>query len=220
MNFPSFFLLLLPHQAFQHNHGKERIWSNCEEFFLTNNMIAGAERITIGLGRSNLSVVCTVDNTTSEVIMLLQHSTMDFIKVDGFQEPGSFHQVVDYELSLAEMVGLLGVSSRCWQILEFRQYFSTLVTFLTMMRNLLAESRCHQAGLSSYSWWLGGLDSVSRGWSCPGRCSCDSRTAGVWLADRLTITDPALLPVISVALGDTGHPRDDKMGRIRISPLM
>ena len=102
-------------------------------------MIAGAERITIGLGRSNLSVVCTVDNTTSEVIMLLQHSTMDFIKVDGFQEPGSFHQVVDYELSLAEMVGLLGVSSRCWQILEFRQYFSTLVKFLTMMRNLLAE---------------------------------------------------------------------------------
>ena len=139
MNFPLFFLLLLPHQAFQYNHGKGRIWSNCEEFFLTNNMIAGAERITIGLGRSNLSVVCTVDNTTSEVIMLLQHSTMDFIKVDGFQEPGSFHQVVDYELSLAEMVGLLGVSSRCWQILEFRQYFSTLVKFLKMMRNLLAE---------------------------------------------------------------------------------
>ena len=42
----------------------------------------------------------------------------------------------------------------------------------------------------------------------------------VWLEDTVMLEDKRLLPVMAVGLGDTGTPLDQKMGRVRVSPLM
>ena len=43
---------------------------------------------------------------------------------------------------------------------------------------------------------------------------------GLWLEDIMRLEDKKLLPVRAIALGDTGTPLDNKMGRVRLSPLM
>ena len=92
--------------------------------------------------------------------------------------------------------------------------------------------QCHQSALSSYAWWISG-QSVSQSvsqfcvvggeeeieWECGPGCSCDRVLEGSWLEDSVTVEDKSLLPVMAVALGDTGTPLDQKAGRVRVSPL-
>ena len=41
--------------------------------------------VTLRAESSNLTVLCRVDDMTGEVLILVLHTIMDFIKVDGFQ---------------------------------------------------------------------------------------------------------------------------------------
>ena len=83
--FPTFFMFLLPCPS-----TLLLLYNSCEDFFLTSGFLAVEKRVLLRVDSYNLSVVCRVDQDTGEVLTTINHTIMDFIKVDGFQVKNLF----------------------------------------------------------------------------------------------------------------------------------
>ena len=120
--FPLFVMFLLPHPS-----TLLLLYNSCEDFFLTTGLLAGEKRVLLRMDSYNLSVVCRLDQDTGEVLTTINHTIMDFIKVDGFQvknlflmkmkimvlqDAGSFFQIVHYDLTEQEISLLMRTSRR------------------------------------------------------------------------------------------------------------
>ena len=79
-----------------------QVFDNCEDYFVSHKaswglslsyyrniylskVLSGERMVTLRAESSNLTVLCRVDDMTGEVLLLVLHTIMDFIKVDGFQ---------------------------------------------------------------------------------------------------------------------------------------
>ena len=62
-----------------------QVFDSCEDYCLTSGLVSGERKVLLRLDTSNISVVCGVDKTRGEVLTTINHTVMDFIKVDGFQ---------------------------------------------------------------------------------------------------------------------------------------
>ena len=62
-----------------------QVFDSCEDYCLTSGLVSGERKVLLRLDTSNVSVVCGVDQTRGEVLTTINHTVMDFIKVDGFQ---------------------------------------------------------------------------------------------------------------------------------------
>ena len=82
--FTTFFMFLLPCPSIL------LLYNSCEDFFLTSGFLAVEKRVLLRVDSYNLSVVCRVDQDTGEVLTTINHTIMDFIKVDGFQVKNLF----------------------------------------------------------------------------------------------------------------------------------
>ncbi|XP_049869625.1 neurexin-4 [Pectinophora gossypiella] len=166
------------------------------------------------------------------VITAVQHSVTANTVVDGYQEPGSFKQDVEYDASRAQLEALLNRSDSCWQRLEYMCRHSRLL-----------NSPSEEANFHPFAWWVSrtgqrmdywaGAQPGSRMCACgvlgacsdPTKwCNCDAEYSPLkpdeFQVDGGEITEKEFLPVKQLRFGDTGSHLDEKEGRYTLGPLL
>ena len=169
-------------------------------------------------------VNCELSNQ-GEYITSINHSNEESTKVDGFQEPGSFNQIVHYDIAEEAINQLLQMSERCSQSLSY-----------SCKKSRLFSSHYNDTFVP-YGWWVSWKNSrmdywagaIPGSWMCScgtnrechdtsKRCNCDSEFDG-WLQDGGEITIKDHLPVRALHFGDTGTALDNKEGRFNLGML-
>ncbi|XP_012057418.1 PREDICTED: neurexin-4 isoform X2 [Atta cephalotes] len=172
-------------------------------------------------------VTCEV-LSDGRVMTFLHHSNEQLTPVDGFQEPGSFIQDINYDADFDQIEALLNRSISCTQRISYEckhsKLFNTPVPPGDYFRpNSWWVSRNNQ----KMDYWGGAL-SGSRKCECgiEGKCTditkwcnCDSDLDG-WFIDSGEIREKEHLPVKQLRFGDTGTPLDEKEGRYTLGPLI
>ncbi|XP_011050796.1 PREDICTED: neurexin-4 isoform X2 [Acromyrmex echinatior] len=172
-------------------------------------------------------VTCEV-LSDGRVMTFLHHSNEQLTPVDGFQEPGSFIQDINYDADFDQIEALLNRSISCTQRISYEckhsKLFNTPVPPGDYFRpNSWWVSRNNQ----KMDYWGGAL-SGSRKCECgiEGKCTditkwcnCDS-DLDEWFVDSGEIREKEHLPVKQLRFGDTGTPLDEKEGRYTLGPLI
>ncbi|XP_011306844.1 neurexin-4 isoform X1 [Fopius arisanus] len=162
------------------------------------------------------------------VMTVVRHSNELATPVDGFQEPGSFIQDINYDANYDQIEALLNRSISCRQRINYACKHSKLF-----------NTPVHQGeAFTPNSWWVSRGNKKMDYWggALPGSmkcecgvlgncadptkwCNCDSGFEG-WLEDGGDITEKENLPVRQLRFGDTGTPLDEKEGRYTLGPLI
>ena len=154
-------------------------------------------------------------------ITYIGHLNDEATVVNGFDEKGSFTQIIHYEASLPAIEALISTSGKCSQKLDYECKRS----------KLFGSPVANRSEFSPYGFWTSRQGQVMDFWAGaePGSfmckcgiekscydaekwCNCDSAHDD-WLMDGGEITQQDFLPVKSLHFGDTGTPMDDKEGR-------
>ena len=148
-------------------------------------------------------------------------------KVDGFEDKGSFQQIIHYDATLEMMEALVNRSIACEQKLGYDCKRSRL------LNTPVGDSD----NFSPYGYWVSRQNKVMDYWagSLPGSRKCECGLLGVcfdpdkwcncdsghddWLWDGGEIIEKQYLPVRALHFGDTGTPLDRKEGRFSLGPL-
>ena len=200
-------------------------YRSCAQYLHFTGYTGLAHQVTLDLDGVGplppISVSCRLGHE-GEVFTLIRHGNEEATKVDGFQERGSFQQVIYYQADAAAMEALVGRSTWCSQNLTYDCRGSRLM-----------EGWQREGG---WGWWetWGGLRADywpgggAGGCACGLRgdcanssllCNCDSGAPDSWLQDGGQITDRTALPVRALYFGDTGTPLDTREGSFRLGPL-
>ncbi|XP_065156246.1 neurexin-4 isoform X1 [Atheta coriaria] len=158
---------------------------------------------------------------------VLQHSNEHVTHVDGFQEPGSFRQDIQYDANDDQIEALLNRSLTCRQHIQY-----------SCKSSRLFNSPSDELNYKPFSWWVsrhnqrmdywGGALPGSRKCECgilgncrdPTKwCNCDANYDD-WAMDGGDITEKENLPVRQLRFGDTGNALDEKEGRYALGPLI
>jgi len=160
-------------------------------------------------------------------ITYVGHQNEEATKVDGFEEKGSFSQVIYYDATMEMMEALINRSSSCVQKLGYDCKRSRL------LNTPVGDSD----NFSPYGYWVSRQNRMMDYWagSLPGSRKCECGLLGVcfdpdkwcncdsghddWLWDGGEITQKEYLPVRALHFGDTGNPLDRKEGRFSLGPL-
>ncbi|KAK2575769.1 hypothetical protein KPH14_007155 [Odynerus spinipes] len=162
------------------------------------------------------------------VMTVLRHSNENPTPVDGFEEPGSFTQDINYDADLDQIEAFMNRSTRCRQRIKYECKHSKLFNSPVPQGDYFRPN----------SWWVsrqnqkmdywGGALPGSRKCECgilgncadPTKwCNCDADLEGR-LEDSGDITEKEYLPVKQLRFGDTGTPLDEKEGKYTLGPLI
>lgn len=168
--------------------------------------------------------------TDGRIMTVLRHSNEQTTPVDGFQEPGSFQQDIEYEADVDQIEALLNRSVSCHQRITYycrnSKLFNTPVDEVSFNPFGYWVSKHNQ----KMDYWGGSIPG-SRKCECgilgqcvestsgqPHWCNCD---AGLdrWVEDTGEIQEKEHLPVKQLRFGDTGNALDEKEGRYTLGPL-
>ncbi|XP_053603353.1 neurexin-4 isoform X1 [Plodia interpunctella] len=170
--------------------------------------------------------------TDGRILTAVQHTASSGSVVDGYQEPGSFRQDVEYDASRSQLEALLNRSHSCQQRLEYMCRHSRLL-----------NSPSEEATFRPFAWWVSrtgksmdywaGAPAGSRMCACgvlaacvdeTKWCNCDAEYPRLspeeFQTDGGEITDKEFLPVKQLRFGDTGSHLDEKEGRYSLGPLL
>lgn len=142
------------------------------------------------------------------VLSVLRHSNEQTTPVDGFHEPGSFKQDIQYDADMEQVEALLNRSSSCRQRISY-----------SCQSSRIFNSPSDEFNFNPLSWWVsrnnqkmdywGGALPGSRKCECgilgtcvdPTKwCNCDAGLES-WNEDSGDITDKDSLPVKQLRLG-------------------
>ncbi|XP_066260020.1 neurexin-4 isoform X2 [Euwallacea similis] len=164
------------------------------------------------------------DGTVSTIV---HHGNEATTPVDGFQDPGSFVQDIQYEANEDQIIALLNRSTTCTQHIQY-----------ACKQARLFNSPSEEQRFQPFSWWVsrknqkmdywgGGLPG-SRKCECgvmgtcndPTKwCNCDG-DANYWLVDAGELSEKDDLPVKQLRFGDTGSALDEREARYTLGPLV
>ncbi|XP_059490529.1 neurexin-4 isoform X2 [Neocloeon triangulifer] len=160
------------------------------------------------------------------VLTLVGHQNQQPIRVDGFQEPGSYSQDILYEADKYQIEALMNRSLSCHQRITYNcrhsKLFNTPATEDTFRPLTWWVSKNNQ----KMDYWGGALPG-SRSCECGiwgnciderKSCNCDADLDS-WTSDSGDITQMEHLPVKQVRIGDTGTPLDEKEAMYTLGPL-
>ncbi len=132
---------------------------------------------------------------------VLHHKNENPTTVNGHEAPGAYKFSFTYSLDLSIITSMISKSSHCQQF---------------------TRARCYHAYITGTSW-VQGRDGQNLGWgggqgagtgcacgitgSCAGssssKCNCDANDK-VWRSDEGYVIKKDVLPITSIAVGDTG----------------
>ena len=69
-----------------------------------------------------------LSDDTEQAITVVRHQSMDPVKVDGYQEPGSYVRPIIYDTNKEEFEELIERSETCEQKIKYRCYQSKLLS--------------------------------------------------------------------------------------------
>ncbi|XP_060801715.1 neurexin-4 [Amyelois transitella] len=170
--------------------------------------------------------------TDGRILTAVHHTAGSGSIVDGYQEPGSFRQDVEYDANRSQLEALLNRSHSCQQRLEYMCRHSRLL-----------NSPSEEASFRPFAWWVSragksmdywaGAPPGSRMCQCgvlgncvdPTKwCNCDAEYPKLrpeeFQTDGGDITEKEFLPVKQLRFGDTGSHLDEKEGRYSLGPLL
>lgn len=154
-------------------------------------------------------------------ITYIGHLNEEATKVDGFEEKGSFMQVIHYGASYNVIEALIEQSGQCSQKLGYE----------CKQSRLFNSPVIENGTFSPFGYWTSRNGEIMDFWagSEPGSYKCECGYVGAcfdvekwcncdsghddWLWDGGEITQKQFLPVRSLHFGDTGTPLDGKEGR-------
>ncbi|XP_012266909.1 neurexin-4 isoform X2 [Athalia rosae] len=203
---------------------------SCEAYKNTNSVDQRAEvRIDVdGSGPLRPFPVTCEFYSDGRIMTVLRHSNEQPTPVDGFDEPGSFIQDVNYDADFDQIEALLNRSTSCAQRINYACKQSRLFnTPVPIGEEFRPSSWWVSRGNQRMDYWGGALPG-SRKCECgvlgtcvdPTKwCNCDAGFEG-WQEDGGDITDKQHLPVKQLRFGDTGTPLDEKEGRYTLGPLI
>ncbi|CAK1542832.1 unnamed protein product [Leptosia nina] len=166
------------------------------------------------------------------IITAVNHAVASSNIVDGYQEPGSYKQDIEYDASRAQLEALLNRSHSCSQRLDYMCRHSRLL-----------NSPSEESNFHPFAWWVSrsgqrmdywaGAPPGSRMCACgvlgsckdPSKwCNCDAEhlisDKDEFQMDGGDITEKEYLPVKQLRFGDTGSHLDEKEGRYTLGPLL
>ncbi|XP_045526116.1 neurexin-4 isoform X1 [Pieris brassicae] len=166
------------------------------------------------------------------IVTAVSHAVASSSIVDGYQEPGSFKQDIEYDASRAQLEALLNRSQTCSQRLDYMCRHSRLL-----------NSPSEESNFHPFAWWVSrsgqrmdywaGAPPGSRMCACgvlgsckdPSKwCNCDAEylvgDKDDFQMDGGDITEKEYLPVKQLRFGDTGSHLDEKEGRYTLGPLL
>ncbi|XP_017770023.1 PREDICTED: neurexin-4 isoform X1 [Nicrophorus vespilloides] len=162
-----------------------------------------------------------------KIATVLQHSNQQITSVDGFQEPGSFRQDIQYDANNDQIEALLNRSVSCRQYIEY-----------SCKNSRLFNSPSDEVNYRPFSWWVSRHNQKMDYWggALPGSRKCECGILGTcrdstkwcncdaefndWAMDGGDLTEKDNLPVKQLRFGDTGDALDEKEGRYRLGPLI
>lgn len=165
--------------------------------------------------------------TDGRVATVLRHSNEQLTPVDGFEEPGSFIQDIQYDADMDQIEALLNRSHTCRQRIAYHCKSSRLMNSPSTEDNYRPSSWWVSRYNQKMDYWGGALPG-SRKCECgildtcvdPAKwCNCDAMLP-TWTEDVGDITEKEYLPVKQLRLGDTGSPVDKSEGRYLLGPLV
>ncbi|CAH1134406.1 unnamed protein product [Ceutorhynchus assimilis] len=166
----------------------------------------------------------SADGTVSTI---LHHSSEATTTVDGFQEPGSFVQDIQYEADDDQIVALINRSDTCTQNIQY-----------ACKQARLFNSPSEENRFQPFSWWVSRKNQKMDYWGggLPGSRKCDCGVLGTcndptkwcncdgdapfWLVDAGDLSNKEDLPVKQLRLGDTGSALDEREARYTLGPLI
>ncbi|CAH0407172.1 unnamed protein product [Chilo suppressalis] len=166
------------------------------------------------------------------VLTALHHTASASTTVDGYQEPGSFRQDIQYDAERPQIEALINRSHSCSQRLDYLCRHSRLL-----------NSPSDEGSFHPFAWWVSrtgqrmdywaGAPPGSRMCRCgvlgscvdPTKwCNCDAEYTAPdhtdFQSDGGEITEKEYLPVKQLRFGDTGSHLDEKEGRYTLGPLL
>merc|ERR1712038_1079555 len=157
----------------------------------------------------------------------VEHDSLQPIKVDGFDEKGSFLKTIKYFAPYEVMEAMINRSRTCIQRLGYDCKRAKL------LNTPVSESN----EFDPFGWWISRQNKKMDYWagSLPGSRKCECGLLGTcviqdkwcncdaslddWQYDGGEIKEKEYLPVRAVRFGDTGTPLDRKEGRLNIGAL-
>jgi len=157
----------------------------------------------------------------------VEHDSLQSIKVDGFDEKGSFLKTIKYFAPYEMMEAMINRSRTCVQRLGYDCKRAKL------LNTPVSESN----DFDPFGWWISRQNKKMDYWagSLPGSRKCECGLLGTcviqdkwcncdaslddWQYDGGEIKEKEYLPVRAVRFGDTGTPLDRKEGRLNIGAL-
>ncbi|XP_050293158.1 neurexin-4 isoform X2 [Anthonomus grandis grandis] len=161
------------------------------------------------------------------VSTILHHSNEATTSVDGFQEPGSFVQDIQYEADDDQIAAFINRSSSCTQHIHYACKQARLFNSPSEEHNFQPSSWWVSRKNQKMDYWGGGLPG-SRKCECGVMGTCNDRTkwcncdgdAPYWLVDAGDLSEKDDLPVKQLRLGDTGSALDEREARYTLGPLI
>ncbi|KAL3309224.1 hypothetical protein Ciccas_012230 [Cichlidogyrus casuarinus] len=215
-------------------------FTSCSEYGLFHSMANEKKfNITIDLDGSGvlepINVECDFNNPV-EIITRVYHANLGYVRVDGYDAPGSYRRKINYlGNSRASLSELTRRSVRCEQAIAYRCRNARLLKLPTTGGGSYVNR--------AYGWWVGRKNQPRFYWGggVPDiqRCACgviqdceqDSPTCNcdyvealqdvtrVQMVDSGNLNFKDDLPVTEVFFGDTGTLNDDKWSEHSVDVL-
>ena len=156
-----------------------------------------------GIGFPSFEVYCDMTSKNGVGVTVIGHDSEAALKVDGYENAGSYSRKIKYDLSINRITAITSHSMKCEQFIKY-QCFHSVLRFST----------------SSYAWWVSRQGTQMKYWggaavnsekcacgmtnSCAGGglCNCNKNDA-VLREDSGFLTDKNTLPVTELRFGDT-----------------
>ncbi|CAL8121658.1 unnamed protein product [Orchesella dallaii] len=159
---------------------------------------------------------------------IIHHMNEDPTPVDGYEAPGSFRQVIQYDGDFPQIEAVINRSVECRQFIKYECKNSRLFNTPVPNPDIWTPN----------TWWVSRQNQPMDYWgdSLPGSMKCDCGILGTcempdkwcncdsgldtWLGDEGYLTDMTYLPVRELRIGDTGTVTDEKEGRYTLGALV
>ena len=169
-------------------------------------------------GYSPVQVYCDMTSKNGIGVTVIGHDSESETLVKGYEKRLSYKRLVQYDLTMQQIVAVINESASCEQFISYKCYESMM-----WHNDQIAMWLSRQN--STMNYW-GGADVNSGKCACgmnntcadkTKRCNCDMNDS-VWREDSGYLTDKNTLPVTELRFGDTGGDTEEgkhTLGKLR-----
>ena len=168
---------------------------------------------------SPIQVYCDMTSKNGVGVTVIGHDSESETLVNGYEAGQSYKRLIQYDVSMQQIVAVINESKSCEQFISYKCYQSTIWNNY----GFHIATWLSRQGLTMDYW--GGADVSSGKCACGMNNTCADKTKSCncdkndpeWREDNGYLTDKNTLPVTELRFGDTGG--DDEEGKHTLGKL-